>query len=155
VCRQRRNLDVFRSVGVEAELELHPAPAWTLWATYLFNPTEIVSAPTNPELEGNRGSRTAQHAFSGSVHWSDPAILDALLSARWVGRRFEDDLNSLELEPFFVLDSRVARALSTHLEVFAGVENVFDTEYETSRATSGLVRVGGPRMIRGGMRVSL
>ena len=53
------------------------------------------------------------------------------------------------------MDARVGRAIGPHWQVFATVENLLDTEYETSRAASGLVRVGGPRMLRGGVRVAL
>ena len=84
-----------------------------------------------------------------------PAPLPRKVTARWVGRRYEDDLNALPLEAFFVVDARVGRAIGPHWQVFATVENLLDTEYETSRAASGLVRVGGPRMLRGGVRVAL
>jgi outer membrane receptor protein involved in Fe transport len=155
VCRQRRNLDAFRSAGVEAELELRPAPAWLLAASWLWNPTEVLRAPTNPELEGNRGARSPEHAFTVMARWTDPSIVDLALTGRWVGRRFEDDVNSLALDPFFVVDARASRDVRRNVQLFAGIENLFDSEYETSRAATGLVRTGGPRMIRGGLRVTL
>jgi outer membrane receptor protein involved in Fe transport len=49
----------------------------------------------------------------------------------------------------------VTRDVRRDLRLFAGIENLFDNEYETSRAASGLVRTGGPRMIRAGVRVTL
>jgi outer membrane receptor protein involved in Fe transport len=155
VCRQRRNLETFRSAGVEAEVELYPAAGWTASATYLWNPTEVLSAPSNPQLEGKRGSRSPQHAASVSVGWSNPRVLDATIGGRWVGKRFEDDLNSLVLDSFMVLDGRLSRQLGPHWTVFGAVENILDAEYQTVRATSGLVRVGPPRMLRGGIRVTL
>jgi outer membrane receptor protein involved in Fe transport len=154
VCRQRRNLETFRSTGLEAEAEFRLGPAWTVGGTWLWNPTEVVSAPSNPELEGNRGSRTPEHAFTGSVRWIDPAIAEVAVTSRWVGRRYEDDLNSLVLDPFFVADARLARSIGLHWQLFLNIENLFDAEYETSRATSGLVRIGGPRTLRGGVRVA-
>lgn len=155
VCRQRRNLDAFRSAGLEAEIELRPAAAWMLHASYLWNPTEVVRAPTNPELEGNRGARSPEHVLTAGARWASPAIADIAVTGRWVGRRFEDDINSLELDSFFVLDALVTRDVRRDLRLFAGIENLFDNEYETSRAASGLVRTGGPRMIRAGVRVTL
>jgi outer membrane receptor protein involved in Fe transport len=155
VCRQRRNLESLRTTGIELELQIQPAAAWTLSSSYLWNPTRIGSGSSNPELEGKHGARSPEHAFTGSLRWADPALADISFVARWVGRRYEDDLNSLPLASFFVLDGRAERAIGARWRLFAAVENLFDNEYETSRALSGLVRVGGPRLLRGGIRVAL
>ena len=73
--------------------------------------------------------------------------------ARYVGERFEDDLNSLEIEDFFVLDARLFRTIGQRWDLFVSVENLFDREFVTARPSSGLIRVGAPRVVSGGVRL--
>lgn len=155
VCRQRANLEAFRSAGTELELELRPSAHWLLAGSWLFNPTEVVKAPNQPQLEGKSGRSAAEHSFSVRAGYFNPALIDAAVSGRWVGRRYEDDLNQLELDPFFVVEARVGREIRHGLEAFIAVENLLDMEYEVTRAASGLVRVGTPRSLQAGARVRL
>jgi outer membrane receptor protein involved in Fe transport len=74
------------------------------------------------------------------------------VTVRSAGRRFEDDLNQLDLESFVVTDLRASRRITSQTQLFLGVENVFDVEYPVSRANTGLVRIGGPRLLEGGIR---
>ncbi|MGH7500394.1 MAG: TonB-dependent receptor [Longimicrobiales bacterium] len=154
VCKERRNVPAYRAAGIEAEVETRPTSHVGLSASVLWNPTEVVSADDNPELVGKQGSRTPRYAVSASARYSNPTLIDAVLSARWVGKRYDDDLNSLELRPFFVLDARVGRQFGNHLELFGAVENVLDEAYPVTRAQSGLVRLGGPRTFLAGLRVA-
>jgi hypothetical protein len=38
--------------------------------------------------------------------------------------------------------------------VFAAVENVFDTPYSVGRTSEGVVSIGAPRIVRGGLRLT-
>ncbi|MDH3734138.1 MAG: TonB-dependent receptor [Gemmatimonadota bacterium] len=153
VCRQRQNLGALRTAGIEADILLPLNERWTLEGSYIWNPTEITSAPDNLDLEGKSASRTPEHAVTATVRWQDPSIVALYVSGRYVGPRFEDDLNALDLESFFVLDLRVARTIDQRWDLFLDVENLFDQEYETARPSSGLIRVGAPRVVSGGVRV--
>lgn len=153
VCRQRQNLELFRASGVEAELDVRPHRWWTLAGAYLFNPTRVLRAPKHPDLEGNRGSRTPLHTLTTSVRFANPAVIDASVMGRYVGRRFEDDLNKFEIEPFFLVDMRLERRITRRWTAFASVENLADAEFETAIPSSGLVRVGAPRTVLVGSRL--
>jgi len=153
VCRQRQNLDRFRTAGIEAEVELQPSPAWHVSTAYVWNPTRVLEATSHPELEGNQGSRTPEHSATVSVDYRRSDALIAAVSARYVGVRFEDDLNRLDLESFLLLDATVQVALGPRWSLFASAENLADVEYETARPSSGLVRVGAPRTVLVGTRV--
>ncbi len=153
VCRQRQNIESLESAGVETKLEFYAARHWLLIGSYLWNPTEITGSSINPELEGNASSRTPEHSLTLISEYANPKVVDVSLTGRWIGSRFEDDLNSLELASFFVLDGRIARAIGPRLAVSLSVENIFDTEYEATRSTTGLVRIGAPRSVLAGLRV--
>jgi iron complex outermembrane receptor protein len=85
----------------------------------------------------------------------NPSAFDASLAGRWVGRRFDDDGNTLQLDAFFVLDARIGREIRRGLDAFIAVENLLDEQYEVTRAASGLVRVGTPRFIQAGVRLHI
>ncbi len=151
-CRQRRNVDLMESRGIETEIEVRLTGDLTVSGSYGYNPTEVLRAASQPELVGKESRANARHNYTLITAYDRPSVGSAALTVRSAGRRFEDDLNQLDLESFVVADLQVSRRLTTQAQVFAGVENLFDAEYPVSRANTGLVRVGGPRMIEGGIR---
>lgn len=151
-CRQRQNLEAFYTHGIEADVEAYPHRFWSLRSSYTWNPTEITKAPTQTQLVGKAARGNSRHQYSASVAYGNPSLANVSLTTRFVGRRFDDDLNSLELESFYVTDARVSRQLTSKARLFASVENIFDREYAISRAASGFVRVGSPRLFEGGMQ---
>jgi outer membrane receptor protein involved in Fe transport len=155
VCRQRENLGTFRGVGFEAEVDYRPWRFWQIQESYLFNPTEIIEASGRPEVEGASVPAAPENQFVLRVAYKNPAVVFASLQGRYVGTRFEDDLNNLPLDAFFVMDLRLSRAVFRWLDLYVGAENLLDTEYGISLATNGLVRMGSPRIINGGLRVGL
>jgi outer membrane cobalamin receptor len=151
-CRQRRNVDLVESRGLEAELDLHVARDVTLRGSYGFNPTEVLRASAQPELVGKEARSSARHSYTLIAAYDRPSLANVAVTVRSASRRFEDDLNRLDLGSFVVADIRASKAVTRQAQIFVGVENMFDAEYPISRANSGLVRTGGPRMFEGGIR---
>ena len=48
----------------------------------------------------------------------------------------------------------LSRDLTENVALFLAVENVFDTEYEIRVTSRGLVEIGGPRWVYGGIRLA-
>lgn len=152
-CQQRDNIGTLRSPGVEAEVEYRPRPAWRLSASYSFNPTEFTDVPGREELVGNRAPRVPVHQGTLRIGYSDPDIVDASVTSRYLGPRFEEDTNLSRIEDSLIFDLRLARQLNRTVGAFATVENLFDTAYEIARNRAGYVRVGAPLTVSGGLRV--
>ena len=150
VCRQRRNVGSLRSMGVESELEFHPAQRWSLWTAYTFNPTRI-SSP-GQDIDGKVARGAARHAATAVVTYDNPTLISATLEGRYVGSRSDDDLDTIRLESFFVTGLRLTRRLWSQSSVYLKVENLFDAEYPITQAANGLVEVGAPRWVTVGMR---
>lgn len=72
---------------------------------------------------------------------------------RAAGQQYEDDLNTLVLTPFRVVDVSFSRPVSGGLQAFVAVENLFDTEIQTGRTP--VTKIGWPRMLRVGLRIVL
>jgi outer membrane receptor protein involved in Fe transport len=153
-CRQRQNLDLGRIRGVETELELRPARDWRFLVSHLYTDARVVEASQERSLEGNRLAQVPAHTYTAGVRYDNPALLTAALTGRFVGRQWEDDANTLELGSFFVVDLFVARTLAKWVEAFAAVENLLDETYSTGRTSEGVVSIGAPRLVRGGVRLA-
>ena len=153
-CRQRQNVDLARIRGVEAEVEYRPAKEWRFLASYLFSDTRVLDAPQQKALEGNRLAQVPEHTFTLGARFEHPAWFTAGVQVRFVGDQFEDDLNTLPLGSYTVVDLTISRAFAKWGEVFVAVENLFDQTYAVGRTTNGVTSIGAPRLVRGGVRLT-
>jgi vitamin B12 transporter len=99
-----------------------------------------------PELEGKWLAQSPEHVAVASVEWT-PGRWLLTMQGRYVGRQFEDDLNTLSLAPFFTVDVSVGYVWNEHASTTVRIENLFDTESEIGKTASGLVRIGAPRLV--------
>ncbi|HKC99610.1 MAG TPA: TonB-dependent receptor [Methylomirabilota bacterium] len=152
-CRQRQNLDLARIRGFETELELRPHRDWRFLVSYLFADARVVDAPQQPALEGKRLAQVPEHAVTAIVRFSRPSWFDATLTGRYVGPQYEDDLNTLPLGGYFVLDAMLSRAITKNVELYVAAENILDRVYSTGRTTDGVISIGEPFQFRGGVRL--
>jgi iron complex outermembrane receptor protein len=155
VCRQRQNLGRTRSLGLEAELHYRPAPAWDLSASYLYNLSEVRRFPADPSLEGKRLPQVPKHMYTLGAQFLQPRLLNVAVQGRFVGEQFEDDRNDHTLGGFFVVDLNLWRPLpiAPASEVYVAVENLFDTTYSVGKdPATGVVSIGIPRLVHGGLR---
>jgi hypothetical protein len=49
---------------------------------------------------------------------------------------------------------RVNRRLNTQLSAYLKIENLFNAQFEVTRATTGIVEIGGPRWVLAGIRAA-
>ena len=153
-CRQRQNVDRTRIRGLEGEVEARIGKDWRLVAAHLYSDAKVVDASGQPALEGKRLAQVPQHVTTAGVRWDRPEWLAVNVLARFVGSQFEDDVNTLPLGRYTVLDVHLSRAVTRWGTVFLAVENVTDEEYAVARTSDGVVSVGTPRFVRGGVRVN-
>ena len=153
-CRQRQNVDLARIRGVEAEVDYRPSKMWKLFASYLLSDTQVLDAPQQPSLEGKRLAQVPEHTATGGVRFEHPAWVNAGVQLRYVGNQYEDDLNTLALGSYVVVDLTVSRAFAKWGEAFFSVENLFDRGYSVGRTTNGVTSIGAPRLVRGGLRLA-
>jgi outer membrane receptor protein involved in Fe transport len=153
-CRQRQNLELARIQGVEAELDVRLARDWRLFAAYLFSDARVVDAPSQPALEGKRLAQVPENTATLGIQYRNPALFNVSALGRYIGSQYEDDLNTLRLGSYFVVDVLVSRAVTRWLEVFGAVENLFDSTYTVGRTSEGVISIGAPRIVRGGLRLT-
>jgi outer membrane receptor protein involved in Fe transport len=140
-CRQRTNVGRVDAAGLELEGEYRPSERWSISLSGLLEEIEVESAPELPALVGKRLPQVPEQTVVLRVRWSDPDILDAVVQGRYVGQRYEDDVNTIAIHDFTTVDLLLSRQLKRSIGLFAGVENLFDERYEVTRDPTGLVTV--------------
>lgn len=152
-CRQRQNIELTRIRGVETEIEVRPFPRWRLTASHVYLDAHVIESAI-AGLEDNRLAQVPDHVVTLGVHWEDPAWFAASLFVRRVGRQFEDDLNTLPMGAYTTVDARIARQLGRHMQLYLAVENLLAETFTVARTTEGVVSIGAPRIVHGGIRLA-
>jgi outer membrane receptor protein involved in Fe transport len=114
----------------------------------------VLDVVAQPALEGKRLAQVPEQTATVGVRFDRPGWFTAGLTVRYVGGQFEDDLNILPLGSYPLVDVYLGRAITRWAEVFVAIENVLDRTYAVGRSSEGVVSIGGPRLFRGGARVT-
>ena len=149
ITRQRRNVALIRTRGVEAEAEARLGPRFTGSASWLFVDSIVVSAD-QPALEGLRVPQVPRNQGSLGLRYVDPAWRAGLI-VRASGSQYDDDLNLFPLGRATIVDLLVGRNVGRGLELYAAAENLLDDRYDIARTP--VLSLGLPRTLRAGIRI--
>lgn len=152
ITRQRRNLGAIRARGLEIAAIIRPSRNWEIATEYLLTDSTVLRFPVNRVLEGLLVPQIPRNQFNLQINYTN-GKWTAAAQGRFVGKQFDDDLNSLPLQRYFTLDADVSRALSEHVRLFVATQNLTGVRYEIS--ATPVFTVGPPVLIRGGFRLSL
>jgi outer membrane receptor protein involved in Fe transport len=145
---------------------------WRFSGGYLYDQAEVTEADKNPALVGLFLPQVPAHRGSVQVAYANPRFFTIAVGAQFLGRQFDDDLNvravgaaalaeagytastAPGLPAYAVVDLMASRAIGrangNNIEVFFGVQNLFDKEYFVQTGPS---TIGTPRLVNGGIRV--
>lgn len=144
--RMRENFGTARIAGLELEASWRPTAAWTVAVAETYMHSTVVDAPDAPMLVGKRLAQDPRHRATGSLTYS--GVVDVTAQLRYLGRQFEDDLNTLPIGSVILFDARIAHTFNKYITVFAAGENLTDRRYIVGRA--GIDTLGAPRTIEAG-----
>ncbi|MCO6431961.1 MAG: TonB-dependent receptor [Deltaproteobacteria bacterium] len=151
-CRQRRNIERAVTGGAQAELQLELDKNHSLRAEYLFTQSSIDSQ--NIEVDGNELPQLPRHVAALTAA-KVTATYTASLQARYTGTQYENDTNTILLEPYITLDAYIALPLTPDWEVFIRGENLTGNRYEVGKSQDGVTTVGPQASLVAGVRVRL
>lgn len=129
--------------GVELSASGRVVRGWQLFAGYTFLDSEIIESNTTTEL-GKEIINTPRNSFSLWTTYSSPWKLELGGGARFVGRRFGNNINTRQVEGYWLLDLMASYPISRHVDLRLNVNNLTDEYY--------FDRLGGGHLVPGAAR---
>lgn len=157
---QRQNLGRTRITGLQNDVEYRISTAWRFAAGYLYNNARVKEYDASPELVDKFLPQVPRHRASVQVAYTNPSLFNAAFGIQYLGRQFDDDKNErvvpgeseAGLPGYTIVDFTASRSIMHNLDVFFGVQNVFDEEYIVGTLPT---TIGSPRLAHVGVRVRL
>jgi outer membrane receptor protein involved in Fe transport len=147
--RQRQNLGRIRSLGGELDGVLHLSNTIQLSAGYQF--THAYVENSTQSLVDKRVPEVPQHQLTWEARYWNPKRVMVSVEGRYATSQFDDDLNTLVLGSYFVMNAFVGRQFRTGLVGYVAVENVLNDRYAVAIAPP-VQNLGPPILARIGVR---
>lgn len=155
ILRRRANAGTVEATGVEADFgQALRGDRLRLDAALAYTRSKVDGGSAAPQLTGKRPALTPRLTATAGVTWRAADRLRLAGGLRYESLRFEDDLNTLRLEPSVVADLRADWRVRRGVELFLAADNVFDADVQTQRSADGVVSFDAPRLVRVGLRLS-
>ena len=156
--QQRQNLGRARGRGVQTDAEYRVGADWRLGAGYMYNHARVTAYAPNAALIGKALPQVPSHRGSVSASYSNTRYVTVSVSVLAFGRQYDDDLNARAkpgetvagLPPYGTIELTATRRMGRYLDVFFGVQNLFDEEYYVGLLPT---TIGSPRLVNAGIRV--
>jgi len=141
ITKQRQNAASAVTHGIEANLRQNFGAHWQGELSYLFVDSRYVTGLRIPQVAKQQGS--------SSLTWLHKRTFVSS-SLRVYSLQFEDDLNTLPLPGYLVLQFSARQNLTKSLSARFEMENALDKVYLTGRTPAP--QIGAPRLYRVGLR---
>ena len=153
--RQRQNLGRTRSPGVELDGAVHLSDTVEFSGGYQYTHATVVDSSSS--LVGKNIAEVSRHQFTWEARYWRPSRLMVSVQGRYSGAQFDDDLNTLLLNRYYVMDLFVGRQLQGGIVVYAAAENLLNQRYAVAQApatsvTPSITTLGPPILARVGLR---
>lgn len=143
VVRERRNVDRIVAKGIELTASGRVGDL-LLSASYAYSHS-IVHDP-GEDFDGLAPAQSPRHAASATLAWQPAQGPSASATLHYVGRQYEDDLQTDVLRRALTLDAFVRLPLFHGAALVARGENLFDATVVT-RNSAGSIDLGTPRIL--------
>jgi outer membrane receptor protein involved in Fe transport len=151
---ERENVGAVDALGLEFDGHVTLFRGWALRGAVSWTHSRVDGGEAAPQLTGLRPAETPAVAATASLDAPLARNVTLVVDARYEGRRFVDDLNTLALAGSAVANARVDWRVSRRVTLYLEAENLFDAEIEQDEATAGLFSYGPPRAVLVGLRLT-
>ncbi len=164
--RQRKNLGSTNIGGFQGDVSYRINREWSASGAYIFDDAKVHESQAdaaNVNLTGKYLAEVPKHRATLQLSFADPASFNAALDVQVVGRQFDDDQNIAKILPgtpkeevglpaYALVNITASRTVSRQLDVFFGVQNLFDTLYYVG---TNPTTIGTPRLVNAGLRITV
>jgi iron complex outermembrane receptor protein len=148
--RQRQNVDAIVAKGIEVTAELRHG-AVSLDGSYAFSDSHVQASGLQIGLDGFIPAQSPRHTMSATLAWAPKAGPSVSTTVRYVGKQYEDDLQTYVLPDAWTVDAVARMPIGRHFAIVARAENLFDATIIT-RNQAGSMDLGTPRTLWIGVR---
>jgi outer membrane receptor protein involved in Fe transport len=149
--RQRRNLDGIDATGIELDA-LTRFAEWSLRLSYAYTDAGVDASGAAAALDGMRPAQVARHNGSATLAYARDLGGEAAITLRYIGARYEDDLNRQRLDDALTVGLRALVPIYGPLQAELRAENIFDARVEAAISGAGLVERAMPQSFWAGLR---
>jgi outer membrane receptor protein involved in Fe transport len=156
VTAERQNLGRTRAIGTELDGVVHVRSSIAFSAGYEYTHATVLD--TSVALNGLNVAEVPRNQFTFEARYWNPRTVMLSLEGRYSSSQFDNDINTLLLNQYFVIDLYMAREITHGIEVYAAAENLLNQRYATALSppqTAGgqpLQTLGPPILARVGVR---
>ena len=119
------NIAKAQTYGLESTAEWFIHPSFSVLGAYTYTATK-------DQTTGNELTRRPKHIARLGVNYQFNDQFDLTLRTRYQSSEFADSQNQVESPDWFAVDSQFDYQLSPKLELFAGIDNLFNTQRDFS-----------------------
>jgi outer membrane receptor protein involved in Fe transport len=156
--QQRQNLGRTEIWGIQTDVEYRLGSAFRVAGAYLYNQATVKEYSVNPLLVDKFLPQVPKHRGSVQASWANPRYASVAFAVQFLGTQFDDDQNVRivpgQTEPglpgYALADFTASRTVNRNLDVFFGVQNIFDQQYFVGTLPT---TIGSPRLVNGGVRI--
>jgi outer membrane receptor protein involved in Fe transport len=154
--RKRENLGRTRSIGAELDASIHMSDFIQFSAGYQYTHATVVDSVST--LIGLNVPEVPRHSLTWEARYWNPARVMLSVQGRYSSLQYDDDLNTLPLHQYFVLDFFAGRTLRRELVAYVAAENLLNQRYDVTLAppiapgAQPLRNLGPPILARIGLR---
>ena len=148
--RQRQNVDAIVAKGIELTVDARHG-AVSLNGSYAFSDSHVRASGLQSGLNGFIPAQSPRHVASATLAWEPKAGPGLSTTVRYIGKQYEDDLQTDVLPGVWTVDAVARMPIGKHFSIVARAENLFDATIIT-RNQAGSMDLGTPRTLWIGVR---
>jgi outer membrane receptor protein involved in Fe transport len=148
---ERQNVGYVRAYGLEGEAQYQFDTLFELRGAFALTDAQVNGGAQAAQLTGRRPLQTPRWTVTGGIVATPHELVTLEAYLRYESLRYSDDLNTLPLAGATTVDARVSFHVLPTLDLYAAVDNVFDTEVGSARGADQVVTIDAPRMFRAGI----
>ncbi len=122
-----KNVQKTETKGIELVGQLSVTDRLSLTGNYTYTDAENASGSNAGKQLTRRPKNLAN--LSATYRW--PVGLSTTIAARYVGKTFNNEANTVSVNEYTLVDLRASYPINDRLEVYGRVENAFDKDYQT------------------------
>ncbi|WP_421737834.1 TonB-dependent receptor plug domain-containing protein [Caulobacter sp.] len=122
-----KNIQKTETKGLELIGQLEVTSRLTVSGNYTYTDAENASGAA----AGKQLTRRAKDLANLSASYRWPVGLSTTVAARYVGKTFNNDANTVAVSGYTLVDLRASYPINETLEFYGRVENAFDEHYQT------------------------